>query len=79
MPISIMQCRVEIGIFNATSKARYFKKKLLRVAAPVFCFSSSGFRFVFLLLILFVCGDVELNQILKTGTPTAISQSVIGI
>ena len=56
-----MQWRVEIGIFNATSKARYFKKKLSRVAAPVFCFFSFGFRFVFILLILFVSGDVELN------------------
>ena len=61
MPISNMQWRVEIGIFNATSKARYFKKKSLRVAAPVFGFFSFGFRFVFILLILFVCGDVELN------------------
>ena len=56
-----MQWRVEIGIFNATSKARYFKRKSLRVAAPVFRFFSFGFRFVCILLILFVCGDVELN------------------
>ena len=56
-----MQRREEIGIFNATSKARYFKKKSLRVAAPVFCFFSFGFRFVFILRILFVCGDFELN------------------
>ena len=55
-----MQWRVEVGI-NATSKARYFKKKSLRVAATVFCFLSFGFRFVFILLILFVCGDIELN------------------
>ena len=61
MPISNMQWRVEIGIFNATSKARYFKENSLRVAAPVFGFFSFGFRFVFILLILFVCGDVELN------------------
>ena len=61
MPISNMQWRAEIGIFNATSKARYFKKKSLRVAAPVFYFFSFGFRFVFTLLSLFVCGDVELN------------------
>ena len=61
MPISNTQWRVEIGIFNATSKARYFKKKSPLVAAPVFCFFSFGFRFVFIVLILFVCGDVELN------------------
>ena len=56
-----MQWRVEIGIFNAISKARYFKKKSLRVATPAFCFFSFGFRFVFMLLISFVYGNVELN------------------
>ena len=56
-----MQWRVEIGIFSATSKDRYFKKKSLRVAAPVSGFFRFGFRFVFILLILFVCGDVEFN------------------
>ena len=56
-----MQWRVEIGISNATSEARYFKKKSLWAAAPVFCFFGFGFCFIFLLLILFVCGDVELN------------------
>ena len=61
MPISNMQWRVEVGIFNATSKARYFKKKSLQVAAPAFCFFSFGFRFAFILLISFVCGDIELN------------------
>ena len=61
MPISNMQRRVEIGIFNATSKAKCFKKKSLWVAAPVFGFFSFGFCFVFILLILFVCGGFELN------------------
>ena len=65
MPISNMQWRVEIGIFNATSKARYFKKKSLRVAASVFVFFSFDFRFVFTQLILFVCGYVELNPVPK--------------
>ena len=60
-----MQWHIEIGIFNATSKARYFKKKILQIAAPVFCFFSFGFRFVFILLILFVCGDTELNSVPK--------------
>ena len=59
--ISNMQWRVEIGIFNAASNTKYFKKKSLRIAAPVFCYSSFGFRFVFILLILFICGDIELN------------------
>ena len=59
MPISNLQWRVEVGIINATSKARYFKST--RVAAPVFCFFNFGFRFVFILLILFVCGDTDLN------------------
>ena len=61
MPISNMQWCIEIGIFNATFKGRDFKKKSLRVAAPVFCFFSFGFHFVFILQILFVCDDVELN------------------
>ena len=56
-----MQWRLEIGIFNARYKARYFKKNSLRVTAPAFGFFSFGFRFVCILLILFVCGDVELN------------------
>ena len=56
MQISSMQWRVKIGIFNATYKVRFLKKKSLRVAAPVF-----GFRFVFILLVLFACGDIGLN------------------
>ena len=56
-----MQWHIEIGIFNATSKARCFKKKSLRVAALVSGFFSFGFYFVCILLILFVYGDVELN------------------
>ena len=65
MPITNMQWRVEIGIFNVTSKARYFKKNPLQVAAPGFGFFSFEFRFVFILLVLFVCGDVELNPVPK--------------
>ena len=48
MPIRNMQWCVEIGIFNAACKARYFKIKSLQAAAPVFCFFSFGFRFVFM-------------------------------
>ena len=65
MLIINMQLRVEVGIFNAASKARYFKKKSLRVAALVFCLLSFGFRFVFTLLIIFVCGDMDLIRVLK--------------
>ena len=69
MPIGNMQWRVEIGIFNATSKARHFKKNSLRVAAPVYCFLIFGFCFVFTLLISFVCCDVELNPGRKNRNP----------
>ena len=65
MPIINMQLRVETAIFNATPKARYFKKKSLRVAALVFYLLSLGFRFVFILLILFVCGGMDLIRVLK--------------
>ena len=78
MPISNMQWRVEVGI-NATSKARYFKKKSLRVPATVFCFLSFGFRFVFILLIYLFVVTLNLIRVLKTGTRATISQSVIGI
>ena len=78
MPISNMQWRVEIRIFNATFKARYLKKKSLRVAAPVSGFFRFGFRFVFILLILFVV-TLSLILVLKKGTPAIVSQSVIGI
>ena len=62
MPNSNMQWRVEFGTFNATCKASYFKKKSLQVSFPVFHFSSVEVRFVFMLLILFACGDTELNS-----------------
>ena len=78
MPINSMQWSVEVGIFNLHSR-HYFKKRSVRVAAPVFCFFSFGFRFVFIQLLLFDYGDIELNPVLKTRTPAIISQSVIGI
>ena len=61
MAIGNMQWCVEFGIFNATSKVKHLKKNSLRVAAPVYCFLIFGFCFVFILLISFVCCDVELN------------------
>ena len=52
-------------IVNATSEKRCFKKKSLRVATPVSCFFNFWFRFRFIILILFACGDTELNPDLK--------------
>ena len=60
MPISNMQWRKAVQIFNDTSKASYLKKKSLRVASPAFN-SSVLFFFSFILLTLFVCGEAELN------------------
>ena len=60
MPISIMRRRVEIGMFNPTHKTRFINLKSLRVVGL-----SSGFHlsigFVFVFLMLFACGDIELN------------------
>ena len=60
LPISIMQWRVEIGMFNPAHKTRFINLKSLRVVGL-----SSGFRlgirFVFVFLMLFACGDIELN------------------
>ena len=56
----IIQWRVEIGMFNHTHKTRFINLKSLRVVGL-----SSGFRlgirFLFVLLMLFVCGDIQLN------------------
>ena len=58
MPSKLVICHcLEVGIFTAASNAGYFKKS--QVTALVFCFFS--FRFVFILQILFVCDDTELN------------------
>ena len=55
MPITNMKWGVEFRSFNATSEARFIKKKFF-----VFCFFNFGFCFVLILLILFACGDTEL-------------------
>ena len=60
MPISIRQRRVEIGMFNPTHKARFINLKSLRVVGNSSEFRL-GIRFVFVFLMLFVCGDIELN------------------
>ena len=56
MPISIMQWRVEIGMFYRKSKVRYRDRILLPTIRPLFS-CSSGFRFAFIMLILLTCGD----------------------
>ena len=58
MPISVMQWRVEIGMFNPTHKTRFINLKSLRVVglSSGFCL---GIRFVFVFV--FACGDIELN------------------
>ena len=60
MPISNMQWRVEIGMFNPRHKTRFINKKSLLVVGL-----SSAFRccicFVFVVLMQFACGDIKLN------------------
>ena len=62
-----MRWRVEIGMFNPTHKIRFIKLKSLRLVGL-----SSGFRlgirFVFVFLMLFACGDIELNPGPKKGS-----------
>ena len=60
MPISIMQWRVKVGMFFRKFKVRYRDRILLTTIRPLF-FCSSGFRFVFITLILHKL--VTLNQI----------------
>lgn len=60
MPVSRMQWHVEIEIFNILAAARYFKKQSLRILCPQFS-CCVFFHFTFLLLSLYVCGDIHLN------------------
>ena len=60
MPISIMQWRVEIGLFFRKSKVRYRDRILLPTIRPLFSYIS-GFGFTFVALILLTCGDIESN------------------
>ena len=60
MPISIMQWRVEIGMFFRKSKVRYRDRILLPIIRPLFS-CSSGFRFASIMLILLTYGDIESN------------------
>ena len=52
--------RLEIGMFFRKSKGRYRDRILLPTVRPLFS-CSSGFRFVFIMLILLTCGDTESN------------------
>ena len=78
MPISIMQWRVDIGMFNPTHKTRFINLELLRKVGLSFGFHL-GIRFVFVVLMLFVCGDIELNPDPKQGVLATIYQFAIGI
>ena len=60
MPIFIMQWRVEIEVCFRKSKVRYRDRILLLTIRPLFS-CSSGFRFVFVMLILLTLGDIESN------------------
>ena len=60
MPISNMQWRVETGMFNPTRKTSFINEKSLRVVGLPSAFHFSV-RFVFVVLLLFSCGDIELN------------------
>ena len=60
IPISIKQWHIEIGMFNPTHKTRFINLMSLRVVG----FSPGlrlGICFVFVVLMLFACGDIELN------------------
>ena len=64
MPISILQRRVEIGIFKKKSKVRYQDRILLPTIRPLFS-CSLGFCFVFIMLVLLICGDIKSNKWLR--------------
>ena len=60
MPTSIMQWRVDIGMFFRKSKVR-FRDRMLLPTIDVLFSCSLGFRFVFITLMLLTCGDIESN------------------
>lgn len=60
MPVSIKQWRIEIDIFNAEYKFRFSATTSLKANCTL-CFCTLGMRFVFALLMLLVCVDIELN------------------
>lgn len=60
IPVTIMQCRVEIGIFNAECKVRFSTTTLQKDNCTLY-FCSLGIRFVFDLSVLLVYGHVKVN------------------
>ena len=55
-----MQWRVKIGMFYRKFKVRYRDRIFLPTIRSLFS-CSLGFRFVFIMLILLICGDIESN------------------
>ena len=67
---------VELEMFNPMHKTRFINKKSLQVGlSSAFHF---GISFVFVVL-LFACGDIELNLGPKNRALATISQFTIGI
>ena len=60
MPISIMQWRVEIGIFNIRFYIRC-KSNALGPLTPLI-YTIAGISITLLSIFLLLCGDVELNS-----------------
>ena len=60
MPISIMHWCLEVRTFYRKSKVRYRDRILLPTIRSLFS-CSSGFCFVFIMLILLIYGDIESN------------------
>ena len=61
MLVCTIQWRVEIGIFDAKCKVRFPKKLTLQKANFALSFCSLGIFFLFVLPLLLVFGDTELN------------------
>ena len=78
MPFSVMKWRVEIGMFSPTHKTRFINEKSVRVVGLSFTFRF-GIHFVFVVLMLFACGCIELNPGQKKRAPATISQFATGI
>ena len=65
MPVSTMQCHIEIGIFNGKYKVRFSTTTSQRATCTLFVFfvffCNLGNHFSFVLLMLLVCGDTEVK------------------
>ena len=65
-------------MFNPTHKSKFINEKSLHVVGISSTFRF-GIRFDFVGLMLFACGDIELNLGPKKGTPATNSQFTFGI